>query len=235
LDPNELFATSSDTAPAVPCSQPHQTETLWTEQMTGMLAHQRLRPNPELINTTFSRRCDNYWRARAYMAADPFDNHYGVSMLMKVPSPSEWLKGDRTLRCDALAGHSRDSGGPPSTTGSLRGVLRRKDSVNVRLCRVGGQAITCDQPHQGEGMSPNVILRPGKWPGDVGIAVAAQLACVTVAQHYLGVPPSARPELTVAATVPTQAQWDSGDRSADCWLQNTSGTLTTGTVRGGLT
>jgi hypothetical protein len=66
------------------------------------------------------------------------------------------------------------------------------------------------------------------------VAVAAQLACVTLAQHYLGVPSATRPDLTISASVPTQAQWEAGNHSADCWLQNTSGTLTTGTVRGGL-
>jgi len=48
-DADELTATASDTSPAVPCDQAHQTETLWTATITGPLGAQDRRANPELI------------------------------------------------------------------------------------------------------------------------------------------------------------------------------------------
>lgn len=231
-DPNELTASASDTTPAVPCSQPHQTETLWTEQITGLLAAQQQRPNPELINATLAGRCDDYWRVRAYLGADPYDDHWGVSTLMKVPTQAEWAKGDRTLRCEGIPG----SGGsqPPTATDTLRGILRRKDSAPFRLCRVGGQFVSCDQGHDEEAMSPNVVLKAAPWPGSTAVAVAVHTNCAVIAQHYLGVRLVSRPDLVVVADLPTQADWAAGKRSANCWLQNSSGFLTTGTVRAGL-
>jgi hypothetical protein len=231
-DATDLIATASDTSPAVPCTQPHQTETLWTVQITGLLAGQKERPNPELINATLAGRCDDYWRVRAYLGADTYDDHWGVSTVMKVPTPAEWAKGDRTLRCEAVSGKGGSQ--PPTASDTLRGILRRKDSAPFRLCRVGGQLVSCDQGHDEEAMSPNVVLKAAPWPGSTPLAVAAHTSCAAIAQHYLGVRLTSRPDLAVAADLPTQADWAAGNRGVNCWLQNSNGFLTTGTVRGDL-
>jgi hypothetical protein len=60
IDPDELIASISDTAPAVPCDQPHQTETMWQQPITGFLGQQRVRPNPEILVATSNKVCDDY-------------------------------------------------------------------------------------------------------------------------------------------------------------------------------
>lgn len=230
-DPDELFATISDTGPAVPCSQPHQTETLWVSQVTGPLAAAKRRPDPELLHAMLDRTCNDYWRVRAYLGADAYDNHWGVTMVLKVPTPAEWAKGDRTMRCDA-AGMSGLDG--PQLTDTLRGILSRKDSAAFRRCVLPKEVVDCDGPHSEEAMSPNVILPAGPWPGRTAVDAMARSACKPVAADYLGAPIATRPDLVITVIAPTQQQWEAGERSADCLLAMANGDLTTGTLRGGL-
>lgn len=231
-DPNELVGTISDTAPAVPCDHPHQTETMWVQQVTGLLGQQRIRPNPELLHATLDRICSDYWRVRAYLGADSHDSHWGITTLVKVPTLSEWAHGDRTLRCEGLAGDWGADG--PTLNGSMHGILRRAGSAQFRLCRLGTTTLTCDQPHDAEAISPNVVLPDAPWPRLSGTEVMATASCALIGEEYLGARLTSRPDLVVTFDTPTEVQWDGGDHSVNCWLANRRGQLTVGTVRGGL-
>jgi hypothetical protein len=166
------------------------------------------------------------------MGADVNDDNWGVTTLIKVPTVSEWAAGDRTLRCEAMAGTYGP--GPPVFTSSLRGILRRRDSARFRLCRRAEALVTCDQVHNEEGMSPNIVPPTGRWPGTEAVTATGEAGCASIADRYLGAPLRSRPELSLAVDVPTQAQWDAGNRNVNCWLANMPGQYTTGTVRGGL-
>lgn len=231
-DPNELSAAISDTAPAVPCDRPHQTETLWTGRVTGPLDAEERRPNPELINAMLGRACDDYWRVRSYLGADAHDSHWGVTTLLKVPTPAEWAEGDRTFRCEATGPPKGTDG--PSLTGTLRGVLRRSDSAAYRLCRSGPAMVTCDRPHDREAMSPDVGLDRPIWPGDQVLHALARPACRALGETYIAASLADRPDVSVVAEVPGREQWDSGTRHARCWLVSSTLSPRTGTLRGGL-
>jgi hypothetical protein len=231
----ELWWTPSDTGPAVPCTQPHQTETMWLGKIDGPIAGAHRRPNPELLNKTLSSRCDDFVRVRNYLGADTPDAHWGVNMLVRVPTPAEWSHGERTFRCEALpAASSHDQ---PVISQPLQGVLQRTDSARFRLCRSGDSTVTCDQPHDSEAMNPWATLTGTSWPGDLPNPAMQRMvrsACGPVADRYLGAPLSSRPDLIVTADVPARQQWEGGGRGTQCWLRNASGVLTTGTVRGDL-
>jgi len=231
-DPGELTATASDTAPAVPCDQVHQTETLWTGRVADRLAAEKRRPNPELINAMLGRSCDDFGRVQAYVGADDHDAQWGIIVEVKVPTPQEWAGGDRTFRCDARP--PARGFGPPAATGTLRDVLRRNDSAMFRLCESRGAAVTCDQPHDREAVTPSVSLDGPTWPGDQALRTAAVTACSPMVEAYLGRPLASRPELVVTADVPDRNAWDAGTRNAACWVGSSGSTLATGTLRGGL-
>jgi len=231
-DPTELTATASDTSPAVPCTQPHQTETLWTGEVTGPLATQAERPNPELINAMLARNCDDYWRVRSYLGSDDHDVIWGVGLLLKVPTPAEWAAGERTFRC--VGWGTASARARPPLTDTLRDVLRRRDSARFRLCRLGGVDVSCDQPHDREAMSPDVALADRSWPGNELPPAEALVECGGVAEAYLGAAPAGRSEVKVIADVPEKDRWDAGERYVSCWLGDTRAGATTGTLRGGL-
>ena len=232
-DPNELIAIPSDTAPPVPCWQPHQTETMWVSRVSGPLAESKTRPNGELLNQLISAQCYDYGSVRAYLGARPNDVTWGVLSWARFPTAAEWAAGDRTLVCQGSA--QTDSPSGPTIDFPLVGVMLTRHSAAFRLCRsVAAKDVTCDRLHTKELASPDVVLPAGPWPGDAVAAETAARACTPVVQEYLGQPISARPDLTLQPEGPRAEDWQGGNRSARCWIATAGGSSTTGTVRGGL-
>jgi hypothetical protein len=229
-DPNELIAIPSDTAPPVPCDRPHQTETMFLTKVTGILAASRTRPNGELLNTLGGKLCYNYLRERSYMGAGPSDVTYGIYSWSRFPTAAAWARGDRTVACQG----STQPAGPigPTIDFPLHGVMRGPHSALFRLCRTRTENVTCNLAHLGEDTSPNVVLPPGPYPGAVAEEQAARAACAPVVEAYLGQPVASRPDLSLTPDAISAAAWKAGNRSTECWLNNASGALTTGTVRG---
>lgn len=227
-DPQE-FVTLSDTSPAVPCDSPHQTETAFQLTLMGELARQPSRPNPELLTPTYANECTNYYRIRHFLGARGPDVYWGLNTIARFPTPEEWAHGARVMDCDLY----RLTKNGPSLNVELAGILARKDSAAFRLCRLGSMRVTCDQPHDAEATSPNVILPAGRWPGAASEAAEGGRACIPVVDAYLQGSIESMPGLAISATPLTAAQWASGDRSVDCWI-SMSGPPRTGTVRGGL-
>ena len=232
-DPNELYAISSDTAPPVPCDRPHQTETMYLSKVTGILAASRIRPNGELLNKLAGNLCPNYLRERSYVGAGPSDVTYGIYVWSRFPTAAAWAQGDRTVACQ---GSTRPDGPDgPTTDFLLQGVMRGPHSALFRLCRTNTSKFTCDLAHTGEDTSPNVVLAAGPYPGAVAEERAARAACTPVVDAYLGRPVASRPDLALTPDPISAAAWNAGNRSTECWLDNASGALTTGTVRNPVT
>jgi hypothetical protein len=175
LDIEELVSVASDSGPAVPCTRPHETETMWVERVTGPLAAARTRPNSQLLNTLLRDRCADAARIRAYLGAGPTDVTWGLGLHPRFPRADEWEQGARQLVCQASAGTGRAGG--PTTTTPLAGVMTTRASVQFRLCRSAGANLTCDQAHTAEATSPDVLLPAGPWPGPQAAARQAQTAC----------------------------------------------------------
>jgi hypothetical protein len=232
-DPNELIAIPSDSSPAVPCTQPHQTEVMWRTTVTGPVAASKVRPNGELLNHTFDHLCFDYNRERAYMGAGPSDVTYGIESWSRFPTAADWAKGDRTLVCQGSA-ETTEPGGP-TIDFPIAGVMKTPQSAIFRLCRSAEGDVTCNLPHTAEETSPSVNLTGEAWPGTATEAQMAVTACTEVVDFYLERAIADRPDLEIAPDPITQAQWDSGDRSTSCWIDNANDLPSTGTVRGGLT
>lgn len=227
-DPQE-FVTLSDTSPAVSCTSPHQTETAFQVTLSGELAAQRSRPNPELLTPTYASACRNYYRIRRFLGAKAPDVYWGLDVIARFPSPKEWAGGIRVMDCDLYA----ESVSGPTLSVELAGVLSRQDSAAFRLCRRGSERVNCAQPHDAEATSPNVILPAGPWPGAAMEAAEAVRACGPIVDAYLLGSVRSRLDLSIDPTPLTAGQWARGDRSVDCWI-SVSGSPVTGTVRGGL-
>lgn len=229
IDPDELVAIPSDSTPPVPCTQPHQTETMWVGRVTGPLAAATVRPNGQLLNQTLGGQCFDYRRVRAYVGAGPSDVVAGIASHARFPAVAAWAAGDRTLVCQASVQGDPTAG--PTTTVTLAGILRRAGSAPFRLCSRPGAQVTCAQPHTTEATSPNAVLPAGPWPGRVSALNGATRACRPVVEAYLGAKLSARPELVVLVDGPPEAAWASGNRSANCAIGYRDGRSTTTSVR----
>lgn len=230
-DPSELLVIPSDSSPAVPCTQHHQTEVMWTTIVTGPVAAVRVRPNGELLNATYGAACYDYAKDRAYLGAGPQDVTWGLAVWAKFPTAAAWARGDRTLVCEA----STATDGPygPTIDYPIAGVMSTVRSARFRLCRGPGGPVTCERPHNAEAVSPNVVLS-GPWPGVADATRMAQQACQPVVDAYLGHPIGERPDLAVAPDPVSQATWAQSGPSLDCWISFADGRSETGSVRGGL-
>jgi len=231
-DPYELAAIASDTAPPVPCTQPHQTETMWVATVTGPLAQPSRRPNSELLDHFLAPLCSDYQKVRAYVGASPEDSTWGIQSWVRFPTAAEWAAGDRTMLCQGSTTHYGPDG--PTIDRSIGGIMATRASAMFRPCRARGAPVSCDQPHDSEATSPDVVFPAGPWPGAAMAAQMAAAACAPVTDAYLAAPLRDRPELVSQPDGPRQSDWAAGKRYADCWIANANGLLTTGTVRGGL-
>ena len=92
----ELDAASPLTNP-IPCAKTHNAETYWVARWPLKLAPTRY--TDDLIHDAAEKICLGAWDFP--LRADL--NYWGYF----VPSPSQWVKGARWLRCDALAQKSQ--------------------------------------------------------------------------------------------------------------------------------
>lgn len=231
-DPGELIVVASDTAPPVPCDRPHQTETMFLAEVTGVLAASPTRPNGELLNTVAGRLCLNDDRERSYLGGGPDDRLWNLDSWARFPTAAAWARGDRTVACQGSTPPSTPAG--PTVSYPIAGVLSGPRSATFRLCRLGSAPLACDQPHTGEDPAPSAVLPAGPWPGPDKVTELARQTCLPIVDAYLGRPLDTRPDLVVAPDPVTEKGWDGGNRNTDCWLDNVNDHVTVGTVRGGL-
>lgn len=142
-----------------------------------------------------------------------------------------WVSSDESwYRCDVVLRTSTQAGaGLELLTGSLRGVLRRGAAVDLQACldeeydASADQVYTaCNGPHK----SRELIIAPAvgtlKEPFPADIADRATKACnaTAAAERQLVGSPS------VQAFYPNSTEaWDTGERSAACWVVAANGLL----------
>lgn len=161
-------------------------------------------------------------RAQASFLGQDFNTRLDVQL---------WVARDESwYRCDVMLRNStRGQQGYQVLTGSLKGVLRRGAAVRLRACldarydpSVDQAYVPCTSTHVSRELTvaPAIGTLDEEYPSDV--AERATKACNATA--------AAGGELVtgreVRAFYPQNAQaWDSGERTADCWVIATRGRL----------
>ncbi|EFL09983.1 MULTISPECIES: septum formation family protein [Actinomycetes] len=209
--PEELY-TASDIGPVVPCTEPHQTETVFVGRLDGPIAAEAERPVVEKLDTVIADRCHSV-DLRGYLGARARDS-FGVSLLTRVPTRAEWAAGERTFRCDAIPAAA--PGAPPQLSVPLRGVLPTAASAAVRVCWRGGEQLPCDRPHTAEEVNAWLLAAPG----------SPEQPCEPYVTEFLGGPLSDFPELAVVA-IPGIVN---GQQTVKCAVGRRDGRQSTGTL-----
>jgi hypothetical protein len=207
----------SDTSPAVPCDQPHESETYAVVPITGRAAAYPQRPNPVWLEHTLAGACT--WPAMtAYLGGRPIDALQNLSVLQVLPSEPEWARGVRKIRCDVLIG-PRSSAYIASTSAPLHGILADPAGDRYRVCRAYGQQIGCDQPHDGELINAWIRFSNAELRHDTAKQQTAKIlaACRAKAETYLGARPAAWGGLVLSAELPDTPA-TAAMKAGRCWL-----------------
>ncbi|MCP1412722.1 septum formation family protein [Paenarthrobacter sp. A20] len=156
----EEYGASSDSRPAVACSEPHTTQTFLVSSVPEPLAGQSERPLHEQLQNLTTRLCPAA-ELRKYLAGNDRDATAGMAVTGFYPSRSEWAAGSRTVRCDVLL--TSPDQAPRETTMDLKDALAGPDSAQIRLCYAQeikdgvlsseGSDTTCSEPHTTEDVS----------------------------------------------------------------------------------
>ncbi|MBA2444749.1 MAG: septum formation family protein [Nocardioidaceae bacterium] len=192
---------------AVDCAAPHLAETVFVAQETPPRTPAAIAP----CQTSQAR----------YLGQD-FNTRLDVHL---------WVASDESwYRCDVVLPKSTHTdSGLETVTGSLRGALRNGVPVELQAClgEQHDQAIdqpytSCDTPHKSRRLivAPAVGTVAEPFPADIADrATRACNASAAAERELVGSP-------RVQAFFPdSAAAWDTGDRSADCWVVADSGLL----------
>jgi Septum formation len=226
----------SDTSPAVPCDEPHESETYAVVPIVGRAATYPQRPNPVWLEHTLAGACT--WTAMTtYIGARRIDALQDLSVLQVLPSEPEWQRGVRKIRCDVLIG-PRGSAYIAKISAPLHGILTRSAGDQYRVCRAYGQQVGCDQPHDGELINTWIKFSDAELRHDTVKQQTTKIlaACRTQAAAYLGAPPDAWGGLVLSAELP-DTPGDAAMKAGRCWLADThpgqewTGSLLTNKIR----
>jgi Septum formation len=142
-----------------------------------------------------------------------------------------WVAKDKSwYRCDVVIRNStRATTDLQEITGSLRGIFRHGVAESLQAClaapyhpRQNQPYVSCAHPHVAQELfvAPAIGTLNEPYPTDVASRAASACHATASAAKMLG------KGRTVTAFYPSSARaWDSGDRTADCWVTATSGTL----------
>ncbi|MBA2560376.1 MAG: septum formation family protein [Propionibacteriales bacterium] len=142
-----------------------------------------------------------------------------------------WVAGDRSwYRCDVLLRNSTlSTRGYQVLTGSLQGVLRRGVSIALQACLGKPYDPGTDQTYvscQGSHVAQELVVAPAigtlaeAFPSDIAERAASACNATASAAGRVG------GNRKVTAYYPKNAaSWASGERTADCWVTATNGTL----------
>ncbi len=145
---------SAELTPAVPCTSPHTSETLWYTVASGILAAQPNRPTPEMLGGVYKDICHDPARLNTYVGQRSTGFLYNLNVYPRYPSAPEWRAGVRSVRCVASMWYHI---GPGRARWSfpLRDSWMHPVSATIRLCANGGVAyVPCDRPHIEEVLQP---------------------------------------------------------------------------------
>jgi hypothetical protein len=207
LDPEigDCYARASDSP--INCNERHVAQTVFVSNGAVSNEARAMVPCPQ---------------AQAHFLGQDFNTRLDLQL---------WVARDKSwYRCDVLLRNStRGTAGYQVLTGSLRGVLRHSVAVDLQACLGTPYDSSADEPYVSCGLphvSQELLVAPAigtlaeEFPAD--IADRAASACNATA--------SAAGMLThgrsVTAYYPKNAAaWARGERTADCWVTATSGTL----------
>ncbi|ALV44247.1 hypothetical protein MB46_00680 [Arthrobacter alpinus] len=151
---SEEFDATSDSRPAVPCTEPHTTETFSTSTVTGALTEgiwATRRPNQQQLNALTDQLCGGD-AVRSYLNAGERDAWIGLAVRAYFPTPQAWSEGDRSVRCDLVATRAKGVAAAPQLNHALSGIMATPDAAPFRQCFMAGaqpeqQDTVCSEPH----------------------------------------------------------------------------------------
>ena len=205
-DPNHWF----DDSPTVPCSQPHNTETVTVPILTKPTVAEAKKMSNDVC-----------WNAvRIYLGVDP--QHwipwgFGFSL----PSRNQIADGASWMRCDAIFPADWNFGRIRSTSGSADGVAVDPPAdlwacLNKDPKKAEQPFVPCDQPHRYEETGTLAILEGlAHYPSRATLAVEAKRQC-SHAVH------------SEDRTITVTARWDpavseTGELAGPCFTFNKTG------------
>ncbi|WP_199429560.1 septum formation family protein [Qaidamihabitans albus] len=154
----------SDVRPAVPCNQPHQSETAAVGELTGELADREERMTPEKRLMVVNDLCRG--PARKYMGAGPRDEVWGVDVMLRLPTDREWQRGLRRYRCELLPKSTTDPSRLLAVTDSMRDVFTEPAGATFRRCWTDlTTEVSCDQPHRSESVNSIAAVPEERFAG----------------------------------------------------------------------
>ena len=165
---DEILAAASDPRPAIPCDQPHGSETVFVGQLpadVAMLAHEEAsaldRGTAELGPAL--ERCEKEYDAYVGVTRIEPDGFRPDNLVLAffIPAAEEWAKGARWLRCDVATAPFAGQA-VRATTEPLRGIGARnpldpawrtcfRDVTGSPAARFEGFT-PCAEPHKAEAL-----------------------------------------------------------------------------------
>ena len=197
----------ADEMDPIPCSEPHTAQTIFVSSTPPARGAAALKPcraaQSGYLGQDFNSRLD----VRLWVAVD-----------------ESWYRCDLVLRNSTQAGS-----GYASMRGSLKMAFRHRVPLYLRACLdtaydplLDQEYVSCADPHRSRELpvAPAIGTLDEAFPGD--LAKRAITACnATAAGERLLIEGR-----TVQAYYPENADaWDSGERTADCWLTAHRGLL----------
>jgi hypothetical protein len=207
-DPNHWF----DDSPTVPCSKPHNTETVSVPVLT--------KPTVAEAKKMANDVC---WNAvRTYVGIDP--EHWVPWMVgVFLPSGRQIADGASWMRCDAIFPTDWSFTDIRSTTGSADGVAVDRPAAYWACLNQDPQKseqpfVPCDKPHEYEETGTLAILEGlGRYPSPARLAAAAHRQCSHAIHGEAG-------NITVTARWdPRSALSETGELAGPCFMFNKTG------------
>ncbi len=130
----------------------------------------------------------------------------------------------------------RDATGTPITTEVAESIEEPGTCVRFSADAMGGserEAVPCEEPHNGEVIAvPLMFFGEGApYPDRERLFEQAEIRCTSEFEPWVGTSTD-ESELELYAIVPSQLQWMSGDRTAECIAVQPVGATLVGSVRG---
>lgn len=165
----------SDVRPAVPCNQPHQSETAAVGELTGELADSKVRMTPEKRLMVVNDLCRE--PAREYIGAGPRDEVWGVDVMLRLPTEREWQRGVRRYRCELMPKSTTDSSRQLTVTDSMRDMFTEPTGATFRRCWTDlTTEVSCDKPHRSESVNSIAPVPAERFAGRPADLTAEQRA-----------------------------------------------------------
>ncbi len=205
---------AEDASEPVPCSTAHEAQTIYVSDAA---------PRPGTAALTPCRA------AQAAFLGQDFNSRLDVRL---------WVAADETwYRCDLVLRNSTRAGsGYEQLHQSLEGAFRTGVPLYLRACLdatydplLDQDYVSCAEPHRSRElpMAPAIGTLDEPFPGDVSERAIGACNATAAGAKVLG------KGRTVQAFYPENAEaWDSGERTADCWVSTSRGRLPAVSPRG---